>query len=175
MSLLSKTIRFAGKGAIYLGLLVLIYLIPALTILWLFTLLNLLIRESFPFSHFPMYSKFSDFTYYVFIADEFGEPIPLKENFGIRTTFLKKIYITEVRALNPKGIATRKLPQALLNEAGIRLLERVRSFPAARRVANHKFERIRLYQVNVTLEKGLIRREKCLIAEVRQNEYLAAG
>ncbi len=150
-------------------------IIPALTILWLFTLLNLFVRESFPFSHFPMYSKFSDFTYYVFIADEFGEPVPLRENFGIRTTFLKKIYITEVRALNPDGIAMRELPQSLLNEAGSRVLERVRSFPGARKAANQKFERIQLYQVNVTLEKGHIRRKKFLIAEVRQNEYLAAG
>lgn len=175
MRLIFKTLRFAGRSVIYLGLCALMYFFPALIILWLFTLLNLFIRESFPFSHFPMYSKFSDFTYYVFIANEFGEPIPLRENFGIRTTFLKKIYITEVRALNPEGIATRDLSQSLLNAAGIRLLERVRAFPEARKVANHKFERIRLYQVNVTLEKGHIRRKKCLIAEVRQNEYLAAG
>lgn len=153
------------NGAAILLLIVLVFLTPSLAPLWVLVILNLLIKESFPFSHFPMYSKFSKFTYYIFITDETGEPIPMRDNFGIRPTFLKKIYITEVKLANPGGLPMTALPETVLNRAGLALLERVRQFPKSREIAAGKFRKLRLYQMNLYLENGTIRREKRFIAE----------
>ncbi|MGI8605463.1 MAG: hypothetical protein ACR2OZ_21015 [Verrucomicrobiales bacterium] len=53
----------------------------------------------FPFSNFPMYGDFPDRTYYVYIADEKGNPLPLFTLFGYRTTFLKRVYNRKVSEL----------------------------------------------------------------------------
>ncbi|CAN5315354.1 hypothetical protein BH23VER1_BH23VER1_27840 [soil metagenome] len=53
--------------------------------------LCLVLKEEFPFSHFPMYSSFSNYTYYVYVTDKNGEPIPLEAITSVRTSKLKKI------------------------------------------------------------------------------------
>lgn len=61
------------------------------------TVLLLVLRENYPFSHFPMYSSFSRHTYYVYVKDRRGDPIPVLELSGIRTSSLKKIYNTRLK------------------------------------------------------------------------------
>lgn len=66
------------------------------------------LKESYPFSHFPMYSNFSSFDYVVFITDQDGQPLPLNTvTAGIRTARLKKKFngeLNEVRKeLSKKG------------------------------------------------------------------------
>lgn len=51
-----------------------------------------ILLEEFPFSHFPMYSSFSNYTYYVYVADAKGDPIALESITSVRTSKLKKIY-----------------------------------------------------------------------------------
>ncbi len=53
----------------------------------------------FPFSSFPMYSNFPDRTYYVYIADGEGTPLPLHDLFGYRTTKLKRIFNGEMKGV----------------------------------------------------------------------------
>lgn len=60
----------------------------------LITLLCLLLKENFPFTHYPMYSNFEDQTYYVWLGDGEGEPIPIQNTTGIRLGRIKKIYNT---------------------------------------------------------------------------------
>jgi len=55
------------------------------------------VRENFPFSHFPMYSSFSDYSYYVYIADSKGNPIPIETLTSHKTSSLKKIYYEEIK------------------------------------------------------------------------------
>ncbi|MEM8955800.1 MAG: hypothetical protein AAGD22_16720 [Verrucomicrobiota bacterium] len=73
--------------------------------------LCLLLRENFPFSHFPMYSSFSRNSYYVYVADANHEPIPIEEITSIRTSALKKAYqgkLEEVReGLEAQGVEIR--------------------------------------------------------------------
>ena len=154
--------------AIYLVAAVLVLAIDGipLKILWLLTLLNLLLEENFPFSHFPMYSSFSDFTYYIFITDENDEPIPikLKSNFGVSTSFLKKMYDTEVRKDSNEKFSMRKQTPEDLNRAGQLTLDYV--WKRAKRPAKKPYDRLRLYQENLHFECGTIRHERMLIAEV---------
>jgi len=60
----------------------------------LIALLCLLLKENFPFTHYPMYSNFEDQTYYVWLSDGEGEPIPIQNTTGLRLGRIKKIYNT---------------------------------------------------------------------------------
>lgn len=51
----------------------------------------------FPFSNFPMYGGFPDRTHYVYLADAEGNPLPMHDFFGYRTTKIKRIYSNEMR------------------------------------------------------------------------------
>ncbi|MGI8890669.1 MAG: hypothetical protein ACR2G0_07800 [Chthoniobacterales bacterium] len=55
------------------------------------TLLCLVLGENYPFSNFPMYSSFSQRTYYLYLVDARGEAIRTRE-FGLGSSTLKKIF-----------------------------------------------------------------------------------
>ncbi|MEM7145572.1 MAG: hypothetical protein AAF591_10580 [Verrucomicrobiota bacterium] len=79
-----------------------------LKVMFVLVVLCLLLRENFPFSHFPMYSSFSRHSYYVYVADANNEPIPIEGITSIRTSALKKTYqgkLAEVREdLEAQGV-----------------------------------------------------------------------
>jgi len=50
------------------------------------------LKENYPFSHFPMYDKFSDETLYVFVSDRDRNPVALQKVTLHRTGRLKKQY-----------------------------------------------------------------------------------
>lgn len=56
------------------------------------TVLCLVLKENFPFTHYPMYSNFEDQTYYVWLADGEGEPIPVQKVTYMRLGKIKKVY-----------------------------------------------------------------------------------
>ena len=60
----------------------------------LITLLCLVLKENFPFTHYPMYSNFEDQTYYVWLGDAEGNPIPVQTTTGLRLGRIKKVYNT---------------------------------------------------------------------------------
>jgi hypothetical protein len=55
------------------------------------TLLSLGLRENYPFSNFPMYSSFSQHTYFLYLTDAAGEPIKTRQ-LGLSSSALKKIF-----------------------------------------------------------------------------------
>lgn len=82
--------------------------------LWPFTLIlavcgsSFLIGEQFPVTRFPMYDKFPDHTFYVYVGGRDGEPIPVHEITGINTSKLKKPYDKEIDRVR-KRLKKRKL------------------------------------------------------------------
>ncbi len=54
-------------------------------------LLCLVLRENYPFSHFPMYSSFSNHTYFLYLTNAAGQPISTVR-FGLSSSTLKKIF-----------------------------------------------------------------------------------
>jgi len=48
--------------------------------------------EAFPFSSFPMYARFAEDAFIVYLADKDGEPLPVQHLTFERTSALKKIY-----------------------------------------------------------------------------------
>jgi hypothetical protein len=59
--------------------------------LLIMVLLCLVLRENYPFSHFPMYDQFTNHTYYVFLTDAQGHPIAT-HRFALRSSTLQKIF-----------------------------------------------------------------------------------
>jgi len=127
------------------------------------TILNLLFRENFPFSHYPMYSKFSYDTRYIYITDENDNPIPIKNVFGIKSDFLKKIYINEAK----KIAKTRNTDYWLLQPSELK--------PAAKSTLKYlenlysnknlkdKYKALKLYHVNIYLRKRKVGKENYLV------------
>ena len=54
---------------------------------------SLIVDETYPFSDFPMYSKLPDHTVYYYLADGKGDPLPVKDCFGVSASAMKKMYI----------------------------------------------------------------------------------
>jgi hypothetical protein len=65
--------------------------------LLLVTVLCLVLRENYPFSHFPMYSSFSDETYFLYLTDVAGQPIATTR-LGLSSSTLKKIFDRQRRS-----------------------------------------------------------------------------
>src|SRR5690349_5590694 len=61
---------------------------PCLTVM---VLLGLVLRENYPFSHFPMYSAFSRRTYFIYLSNSAGEPRKTRD-LGVSGSALKKIF-----------------------------------------------------------------------------------
>ncbi|MCF6312853.1 MAG: hypothetical protein L3J39_10425 [Verrucomicrobiales bacterium] len=59
-------------------------------------------EDFYPLSHFPMYSKFDERTYYVYLRDKQGEPVAAVPHFNIYTSDLKKHYGRDLKALKKK-------------------------------------------------------------------------
>ena len=103
---------------------------PASILVW-FCLLSLVIKEQYPFSHYPMYSGWSHRTDYYYVADENG-PIQAKTVFKVSVPRIKKLYKGEVKDLleqRRKSTKNKKyeLTPADFAEAGQTLLKELRA------------------------------------------------
>ena len=86
--------------------------------------LCLALRECYPFSHFPMYSGISRSQHYFFIERADGEPVMIRDYFGISASSLKKIYHSHLRQLrDASGKKRDELGKEDYAAAGDALLE----------------------------------------------------
>jgi hypothetical protein len=124
------------------------------------TITCLVVKENFPFTHYPMYSNFEDQTYYVWLADGQGEPIPAQKLTYNRLGRIKKIYNTGLQEVREEaGEQTGKKPR----KRDLTLQQRrppgdetlrwiyTNSRPEAQRVLRESAP-LRLYQVDVRIE-----------------------
>lgn len=110
------------------------------------TLLCLVLRENYPFSHFPMYSSFSKKTYYLYLTDVDGNEIPTKP-FAISNSTLRKIFDSRKRIAR-KRFADSARAEA---EAGRALLKYLEDLPVAKpemkkRLAGAQVQRVDVHQ-----------------------------
>ncbi len=136
--------------------------------LLLITAVCLLLREEFPFSHFPMYSSFGRSTYYVYLTNGADQPLPTVTTLGVSTPTLKKIYESEVRReMERIPRASRKsLSLEQRRPAGERVLQRLLNSPRVQQSGNVLSAGLRLYEMRITLERREFQKRKELIAEL---------
>ncbi len=137
------------------------------------TAICLVVREEFPFSHFPMYGSFSNYTYYVYVTGEDGAPLPLNRLTGVRAANLKKIYDSEIKVLRgetKKRTGDWRGTAALSDDARRRLGEKALGWlrqnskdPAALASAGA----LTFHHVGLTIEDGKIVRDDDAVATLR--------
>ena len=132
----------------------------------------LVIGEQYPFSTFPMYSSFSDSTYYVYLADGADQPLSTYGAIGVSTATFKKMYESALRAeMRRLRVPRKQLTDEQRQALGARVLAELRTSPGAL-AAGHTTGRqlpdvLRLYEVQVQLAGGELKKETRLIAEQR--------
>jgi hypothetical protein len=74
---------------------------PAMTVL---VVALYLIKERFPFSHFPMYSRISTEADVILVTDQLDQPVAMRPVFKTSSASAKKMYKKELAAItNPLG------------------------------------------------------------------------
>lgn len=121
--------------------------------------LCLLLKENFPFTHYPMYSNFEDQTYYVWVADRDGNPFPLQKLTSLRTGRLKKVYNNQLLDIREGAKTEEGKPRKrdLTNEqrqpAGETTLRwLIESSPPEALTEFARLSPIRLYQSNIRID-----------------------
>ncbi len=122
------------------------------------------LKENFPFTHYPMYSDFSDETYYVWLADSQGNPIASQSVTGLRLGRIKKVYNKGLLAAREtvgekQGETPRKrdLTNAQKRPSGDETLVWIyQSAHEPARAALRKASPLRLYQVDITIEDSRV-------------------
>lgn len=135
--------------------------------------ISLVVEESYPFSHNPMYSKFSRDSHYYYVTDERDEPIIFRDQFGTSAIKIKKLIKKD---MDRRGRDDLKFPAdlALLEEMG---RDAMATFIKARQEADFldhppftgrkPYRFVRLYRVNMSMGKdSVVREEKFLVAEI---------
>jgi hypothetical protein len=120
------------------------------------------VKDNFPFSHFPMYDQFPDHTFYIFVKDGEGQPIPLEAVTGTRTANFKKPYDKELNKIRKKlGKRKRELTAAEREPAGRRALENLYKRapePVKRRL--EALSPLQLYHADILMVEGDITEPK---------------
>ena len=127
----------------------------------------LLIQEQYPFSDFPMYSRFGRGTHYIYLADGNAQPLPSYATVGLSTATLKKMYETELRQ-EARRLGTRrgKLGDEPKRLAAERLLSGFRRSEASGTIRGLP-PVLRLYEVQIRLADAQLQNETKLVAEQR--------
>lgn len=145
-----------------------------LKVVLVLTVVCLAVKEEFPFSHFPMYESFSDYSFVVYVADRDGEPIPVQRLTSQKTSKLKKIFNTEQKQVR------KELEAAGVKIEGYRFMTREQRRPAGEKTLKwlyknsknagaeelRKHAPLRLYYLHLRVGEGGFERELELIAEV---------
>jgi len=130
--------------------------------LWPFVLMlalcasSFLVGEQYPITRFPMYDQFPDHTFYVYVADRDGNPIPVHSLTGINTSKLKKPYDKQIDRIR-RQLKKRKLELTVEERrpAGETALRKLyQDAPAAGKAQLDQLAPIQLYHVWIFSEKG---------------------
>lgn len=146
------------------------------------TIVCLVVKENYPFSHYPMYSNFEDQTYYVWLADHEGEPIAAQKTTYHRLGKIKKIYnegLQDVRDEVGKKLGKkprkRDLTVGQRRAPGDKTLHWIydNSRPAAQKILRESAP-LRLYQVDVRLvDNQVVEDPPELVGELSQEQLTA--
>ncbi|MFP6875082.1 MAG: hypothetical protein VCA55_16405 [Verrucomicrobiales bacterium] len=132
------------------------------------TLCLLVIREWYPFSHFPMYSRLEDKASVVYITDSADAYIPIRTAFGISSSEVKKQY-NRIRGILTKqdGRAYHDTTAAEESEAALTVLKYLDGHRNEKFWKGQPAGQLRLHVLVISLgESGGIEREDRLIAEL---------
>lgn len=95
--------------------------VPFLGVLVLALFLQVM-KENYPFSHYPMYSGLTDNVEYYYLTNAKGEPVPQGIYFGLSTSWTKKMLNTRLNKITG-GRNIDSASPAEISEAGRQTLQ----------------------------------------------------
>ena len=111
--------------------------------------LSMILKENYPFSHFPMYSNPSTKPLsYFYLADGEGEPLRLLYHTGLTTSRLTKRVGNEKRKYEKGDLKEEEI----VAKAGVDVLRFIRKMNAKRSKTRPLPEDIQLVQMRITLD-----------------------
>ena len=125
-------------------------------------------QDFYPLSHFPMYSKFDERTYYVYLRGKNGKAIASVPNFHIYTSDLKKHYGRDLKALKEhlKG-SHFDWTEAQKWKAGMATLEYLKNKRSPEAFANGAMEGLTLIDVRIRRgEDGKLEKREDVVGRV---------
>ena len=134
--------------------------------LFIITLLNLILKENYPFSHYPMYSRFSRSTFYIFVTNEKDEPLPLRSFCGVSAAILRKMYESFLyQSTKKRSNKIEELTSEDLKPISKSILDYVKT-SAEKKKSKIDFKSLRLYEATISIDNGSISRERKLLNEI---------
>ena len=126
------------------------------------------LQDFYPLSHFPMYSKFDDRTYYVYLRGKNGEAIATMSNFHIYTSDLKKHYGRDLKALERDLEGSHfDWTESQKWEAGMATLAYLENERSPKVFANGAMEGLTLIDVRIQLNKeGKLEKREDVVGRV---------
>jgi len=125
--------------------------------------------EFYPFSNFPMYSRFAPDTYYVYVTDLQDKPVPVGATFGTAISNVKKAYDRKLTNLKKEsGTKDKKIDMPLETKrvAADEVLHWLaENAPDKRSLNSHAG--LRLYEVNVMYREGRVSKAGRQVGEIK--------
>jgi hypothetical protein len=146
---------------------------PVARQLWLVVVglaLMLVLKENYPFSHFPMYSRNSEKTYVVHITDGEDKPIVFRQQFGRSVIRVKKIFDKAVARAKKDPDFEGKSREETEQILGIATLRQAVEERIPRVEDPESYDVLRLWKTDLQLEGSEIEERSYLVAEIRVDE-----
>ena len=146
---------------------------PVARQLWLVAVglaLMLIVKENYPFSHFPMYSRNSEKTYLIHITDGEDRPIVFRQQFGRSVIRVKKIFDKAVARSKKDPDFEGKSREETEQILGIATLRQAVEERKPRVENPESYELLRLWKTDLRLEGSEIEERPYLLAEIRVDE-----
>lgn len=122
--------------------------------------------EFYPFSNFPMYSRFEPETYYVYITNAKGDIIPVAAMFGRSISDVKKTYDRKLSNIKKTVTGVRKsaMPPEKKAEAALETLQWLREItPPNNQAKLQAMGELKLHEVQIRFRDEKISKEDALV------------
>lgn len=125
--------------------------------------------EFYPFSNFPMYSRFEPDTYYVYVKDVRDEIVPVGTVFGRSISDLKKTYDSNLKRLKADSklkVDKMDLPMDIKGKAAVSSLEWLVSItPKEKRAVLQQHAGLVLHEVQIVYKDGAIQKTDLVVGQ----------
>jgi hypothetical protein len=122
--------------------------------------------EFYPFSNFPMYSRFEPETYYVYVTNGKGDIVPVAAMFGRSISDVKKTYDRKLSNLKKSisGVRKSAMPPEKKAEAALETLQWLREItPPKNQAKLQALGELKLHEVQIKFRDSKINKEDVLV------------
>lgn len=128
--------------------------------------ISLLVRENYPFSHNPMYSKFDPYTYFLHVTDENDKVLFFREEFGFSAIRLKKVFSTKFKLVRKNPETAGLSRDEHLRIAGEGTLQQYHRQRHPRTDNPTQYQTLKLVRTDIALGDGKVDEKVTVIAQI---------